>query len=375
MGAARFAARNGDSRRQQSDADLISRLRELPAGPVLDSRFTSELRSQLVAIAPRIIAESEVPASTARSPGRSGLLRGARRPLLAFSGAAAVLVMLLGLAVWQSHGALPGQSLYGVKRASENFQLSMASGDTAKGKAYLQQATSRAKEANQLASGTSGTPAPLSPHTSSLLISTLASADTDTRSGMQLLGRAAVGQLSADPIAGLSGWATGQHAQLTELLGRLPAGTARSHTESSLALLQRVATRAAQLKGQMGCPCLSLAHSDDLGPLPCTPCASKPAGLPPVPGLPVLPTGSLPGSGTSSAAGPVPQPSLSLPGLGGAPTAIPSSIPPAGSSLPSLPSSPVSAGTGGISATLPGGISVSAGPGGVAVQVSPPPLP
>src|SRR5439155_23146175 len=67
---------------------------------------------------------------------RLGVWGALRRPLVAIASAAAVLVLLLGVAVWMSSSSLPGDSLYGVKRASENVQLSLASGDAEKGRTY-----------------------------------------------------------------------------------------------------------------------------------------------------------------------------------------------------------------------------------------------
>ncbi len=300
MGAGRFAARSGDGSTPNTEQELTARLRALPLSPTPDPRFRNDLRTQLVSIAPRIIAEAaeaaDAPAPV-REPAGAGFLGRLRQPLLACGGAAAVLVLLLGLAVWVANGALPGQSLYGVKRASENFQLSVAGGDTGRGKAYLQQATNRAKEASKLGSDQT-----------SLLLSTLANADSDGRTGMQLLGQAAVSQKSADPLAGVAGWASAQQDRLTGLGDELPAGSAKTRLQASLVVVQRIATRATQLKAELGCGCLSRTKADELGPLPCTSC---PTGT--LPGLPTLPTGA--GS---------PLPSISLPSLGGTASPTPS---------------------------------------------------
>jgi hypothetical protein len=279
-----------------------------------------------------------------------------------------VLALLLGLAVWMAHGALPGQSLYGIKRASENFQLSVAGSDTSKGSKYLKLASSRARESGKLA-GTAQT----DPHAASLVASTLRSADADTKAGVRLLTSAAVSQVSPAPLATIPGWVTEQRARIAALAPQLPAGPARNQATASLTLLQQVATRISQLKAELGCACLSQAHSDQLGPMPCTSCAKRPnaPGLPGgtgggTSGLPPLPTGSLPNT---------PSGGLSLPGLGGSGTpgtsgaALPSGLP---SGLPGpsqLPSSPVSAGTGGVSVGLPG-LGISAGPGGISVSAS-----
>lgn len=313
MGSARFSTRPDRKRRSGRSAterDLISRLRQLPPAPGPDADFTSELRSQLVAITERVVSESTSEAVPRRTARRAGFLGRARRPLIAAVSATAVLVMLLGLAVWVSHSALPGQSLYGIKRASENFSLSLAGSDTGKGKEYLQQATSRATETTKLVSEPA---APLSGELTKLLGSTLANADSDTRNGVSLLAKAALDNHSATPLAGLSDWISQQTARFTQLQGRLPAGTARTRTQSSLVLLQRVATRLGQWKSQFNCGCLSPKRVDDIGPLPCSGCRPQPKPAPSQSGLPSLPTGKATPSRSL-------LPSLSLPGLGGSPT-------------------------------------------------------
>jgi hypothetical protein len=373
MGAGKFSASSGNRRRVEEE--LVGRLRQLPVGQLPDERFKAELRSQLVAITPRIVSESEpIPASTARpATGRAGPRRLAvlRRPLLAFSGAAAVLVLLLSLAVWMAGGALPGQSLYGLKRASENFQLSVAGSDTSKGEKYLKFAGSRASESAKLLG-----PGQADPHVASLVAGALRAADTDTSDGVRLLSDTAVSQVSADPLATIASWLPGQRARIAALVPRLPAGPAHNQAESSLALLQRVAVRTSQLKAELGCPCLSQAHADALGPLPCPSCRAKqPNGASGVPGggtsgLPSLPTGLPTGSGLS--------PTPSLPRLGGSagalPSGVPSALPGVPSGVPSLPSgasgSPVSVGSSGGSVSLPG-LGISAGPGGISISVSP----
>lgn len=387
--------RSGGSR----ETELIARLRDLSAGPEPDSRFKADLRSQLVSITARVVAEAKEEAATAaknrtgrRARGRAGtgVLRAARRPLLAFGSAAAVLVLLLGLAVWMSNGALPGQSLYGVKRASENVQLSVAGSDTDKGYTYLQLATNRSKEVGQLlGSSSAGGPATesvsaaggqISAHTSSLVTDTLSSADADSRSGMQLLGRAAVSQLSADPLAKLNGWLSAQRGRLIDARDRIPAGTLHNRAQASLNLLQLIEARANGLKAKMGCRCLSLANSDALGPRPCDRCgpvlpspgSSRSSGATPTgSGQPSAPVGSSPGHGGSA-----PLPSLSLPGLGGGGSGPSTSATGSGAALPTvptvpggLPSLPVSTGPGGISTTLPGGVSISIGSDGVTLTV------
>ncbi|HST47637.1 DUF5667 domain-containing protein [Jatrophihabitans sp.] len=384
-----FTTRWGRGRhagRHDLDAKLVSRLRTLP-GPTPEAGFRSDLRTQLVAITGRIVSESETaPAGPATAPtsgahraasatgrnSRGRAVRALRRPVLVLASAATVLVMLLGMAVWMSSGSLPGESLYSVKRASENVQLSMAGSDVAKGQAYLELAGNRVREAAKLLSRPSAMPVANTPgaaggqisaHTASLVSDTLASADDETVHGMQLLSRAAVAQMSKDPLAKMTTWWPGQNTRMTEVRNRIPAGALRTRAQTSLVLLQRIATRTGQLSTAMGCPCLARALADELGPVPCSPCAVAPnpgggTTLPvPVPGVGTTPSGPLPtvslpqlGGGTSTSSSPraasLPpvQPSV-LPTTGPSilPAALPTVLPtdptgsPSGFVLPSLP--------------------------------------
>lgn len=377
MGAGRFTA--GSGTRRKVEAELIGRLRQLPVGELPDERFKAELRSQLVAIAPRFVEESATPtAGPPSQPTGSRRFVVLRRPLIAFTSATAALVLLLSLAVWMAGGALPGQSLYGIKRASENFQLSVAGSDTSKGVKYLKFAHSRASESSKLIGA-----GPASPDVASLVASTLRTADSDTRNGVRLLGDEAVSNVSADPLTKISSWLGPQRAQIAALVPKLPAGPGRSQAVASLALLRQVAVRTSQLRAELGCTCLSTAHADNLGPLPCAGCTVRSPNVPGssggssgLPGggsgLPSLPTGLPLSPGSTLPTSP------SLPGLGGSGGALPSGVPGVPSGVPGLPSgapsSPVSVGTGGVSVGVPG-LSVSAGPGGVGIAVSPPTLP
>jgi hypothetical protein len=321
MSTGRFTPRSASPAAPEGELEgqLITRLRNLPTPPAPDAQFKADLRSQLVSITSRIVAESTTDESTVgatnlhrrrRAAGAAGVLQAMRRPVLAFGAAATVLVLMLGLAVWRSGGSLPGDSLYGVKRASENVKLSMASGDAAKGRTYLDLATKRAKEVLQLLgqpTQSAGAVNPIDAHTASLVTQTLASADSDSRSGMQLIGRSTVADMSAAPLTKLAVWLPAQRSRLTEASTGLPAGTLRTRAQNSLALLLRIETRAADLKSKIGCPCLAQANSDDLGPVPCSPCKS----LSPAPGVAgtaapsgtvpgVAPPANVPGSGSSS---------------------------------------------------------------------------
>ncbi|MEO6503214.1 MAG: DUF5667 domain-containing protein [Jatrophihabitantaceae bacterium] len=403
MSVGRFAARwpRGDraAGRSAAEDELISRLRALP-GPVPEARFRADLRAQLVAITARIVSESSADAPTSQASGASAsartsrapgsrALRTLRRPVLALAGASTVLALLLGMAVWMSSGSLPGQSMYGVKRASENVQLSMAGSDVAKGQAYLQLAGNRVREAADLLSRPAAMPAAgglsagtprFSPRTTSLVGDTLDNADENTVSGMRLLSRAAVAQLSKAPLSKMTNWWPGQNTLMTEVRDRIPAGPLRTRAQASILLLQRIATRTGQLSGSLGCPCLAQALSDELGPVPCAACAATPNPAPgggastlppPIPGL----GGSSGPSGSSGSSGSAPN--LSLPPLGGSGSSSSGRAagPPPGmspSAATSLPSSLTAIPPVSLPSSVPGG-RPSLGPiviGPVSLQVT-----
>ncbi|MGX7677610.1 DUF5667 domain-containing protein [Jatrophihabitans sp. DSM 45814] len=418
MSTGRFAS--GRRRTSAFESELIARLRVLPAGPVPDATFKSDLRAQLVAITARIVSESTVSGSAvsgsalpqssgshrtiAQRPappglrtgrGRSrGAIRAVRRPILAFASAAAVLALLLGIAVWVSGGALPGDSLYGVKRASENVKLSVAGNDVDKGYVYLRLASKRGNEAKKLlgrpsalGAGHGGVVAAgqISERTASLVTDTLGSMDSDSRSGMQLLARAAVSQKSASPFDKLGRWTAAQRAQLSEISSRIPTANVAltARVQASLTLVTRIETRAAQLKAEIGCSCLSQASSDDLGPVPCSPCTATP-GKPGARSGPTSGTGpggqpGISGSAGNSSQGPAGGASASVGGsaaigsdgsvgASGGATVAPRA--PGLSGISSAPKAPITLDSNGLQVTVPGvGASAGVGTGGVSAKL------
>ena len=195
---------------------LVASLSELDYAPAPEPDFRAELRAQLVAVAPRIVAESRETAEAATSDAREGtqapvadLERRRRRfahPLGIAAGVAAAFVMLFGGALWLSQKSLPGDSLYGLKRAGENIRLDLASSGTDRGHLYLSLAQTRVEEARALvqhsealAGGGTLAGGRLSPGTASLVSSTLNSADADLADGSTELNRQAVTSHSDSP--------------------------------------------------------------------------------------------------------------------------------------------------------------------------------
>ena len=157
---------------------LASGLGELPK-PELDPEVKVVQRAQLVAAMEAMLQEgtaaggggigTSVPEQRTRGKGahravglrklkpRSRLSKGIAAGGLtvgvaagAFSGVAAA-----------SSDALPGDSLYGLKRGMEDLKLGMADDDADRGEIYLDQASTRLKEARRLMErGRSGAPRP-----------------------------------------------------------------------------------------------------------------------------------------------------------------------------------------------------------------------
>jgi Domain of unknown function (DUF5667) len=268
---------------------IVSQLQALPSAPGPRPEFQAELRAQLVAVAPRLVAEGaadDVPDARVAGGSTGGRVwRAVRygirsRLVLILAGAVAVFVLLLGGAVWLSGSALPGDSLYGIKRAGENVTINIKSG-TDKGKAYLDYATKRIEEVSKLVSratsmpatsGPSAAPASVNPHIDTLVRSTLNDADNDTKSAAQLLNGEAVSQTSTVPLNILETWAGQQLGRIQTVVGRLdkrtPLGQRALQSWSVVNMAQK---RADQLSSEIkqGPPCMPAPPTDAFGPLYC----------------------------------------------------------------------------------------------------------
>jgi hypothetical protein len=333
--------------------ELIKRLRELPAGPGPDSAFTRVLRAELLAAGVPISAAAGVPTSGLR---KAGIRRA--NPSFGLGAAAAVVAVLIGVVAVMSGGSRSGGSQYALKMAGDSLQLSFSGGPSDKGYSYLKLATERAVAATEF---TADTASRFNRQDARLITDTLANADSDTRNGMRYLAAATNEARSATPLADLGPWIASQRAVLSRLQMTLPAGTVQARANQSAALLDRVELRLAGLRSAAACSCLAQSGRDDLGPLPCSPCASQPPSGPVVsPGVSAAPGASGSASATAASRGIVPTASGTALN-----TSRPTALPTASLSRPRLPASitpslPVTIAPSGSSAALPG-ISVGVG--------------
>ncbi|WP_149828590.1 DUF5667 domain-containing protein [Streptomyces tailanensis] len=147
---------------------LATGLGELPK-PVLDPEVKVVQRAQLVAAMEAMLRDGTVPGGEAADPSvpeqRSGKARGAHRasPLgklrprsrltkgLAAGGlSVGVAAGAFGGVAAASSDALPGDSLYGLKRGIEDVKLTLADDSDDRGLLYLDQASTRLSEARRL---------------------------------------------------------------------------------------------------------------------------------------------------------------------------------------------------------------------------------
>jgi len=270
------------------------------------------------------------------------------RPLATITAVIAVFAMLLGGAVWISKKALPGDTLYALKRANENVALSTADGDTGKGRVYLSLAKTRADEIAALLSrssamavgtGPSGTGG-VNAHTAKLITTTLGLADSHTRNAAQLLNGQAVRSDSVDPLSIMIRWAPSQIQRLRSITDRLGAGAAHDRAAASTQLVAAALVRARALNSVLGCKGLNNAATDELGPVPGRVCnvAPKAGTRSPAPRAPGAPNPSTPTKQANTAAQPRAS-GATAPGPGGPVT------------VPSDPSSVPVSGTGGTGGT------------------------
>ncbi|SCE02986.1 DUF5667 domain-containing protein [Streptomyces sp. PpalLS-921] len=159
------AAAQPDEPAEQADHGpllaLANGLDELPK-PQLDPEVKVVQRAQLVAAMETMFAEGgastgpTVPEQRGKGAHRASPLRKLRprsrwaKGLTAGGLTVGVAAGALGGVAAASSDALPGDSLYGLKRGMEDIHLGMADGDADRGEVYLDKASTRLSEARRL---------------------------------------------------------------------------------------------------------------------------------------------------------------------------------------------------------------------------------
>ena len=175
------------------------------------------------------------------------------------------VLALAGGGVFASRDAVPGDPLYGIKRAAEAAGGIFAGG-TSRGLHDLDVAATRLDEIERMARDgvTDG----------AAYDSAFQDFDSATGAGARLVLSGGDADRSA---ADLSGWATQQTTRMSTLRTTLPAA-AQPDADDALRLLDRVHGRAIALTARSGCGQVTSNAVDDLGPLPAEgPCVAHQA--------------------------------------------------------------------------------------------------
>lgn len=327
-------ARAVDDPAAAEDADfapelaLVGSLRELGEAGSPDEETRRRIRADIVERLKPFEDEDEGPAGRRARPMVAGWLLAA----------AAVLIALGGLGLLLSKDALPGDPLYGVKRAGESTTLGLTFGQQAKAEKHLEFADNRLNELARL--NDSG-------GDSADYLTGLADFETDARAGVAQLTTLATESGSAAQLTRLTTWARERGAELATEGAAVPAA-ATGRLNDVQSLLTAIQTRTTSLVSRMDCYSITSGSSDELGALPAEgSCEQRPA---PHPGPP--PSGTAPSespspgtttelvvSTTSEAPGPVsatPPVQRTTGGTTAPPVDWPPILPTTGPRLPSM---------------------------------------
>ncbi|MEU8513166.1 DUF5667 domain-containing protein [Kitasatospora sp. NPDC048722] len=252
---------------------LAGALGTLP-GPALDPEVRTVQRAQLMAAFEQAFAGG--PGAAVPRQRRHRAVRTAPRGR--WSRRFAIGGLVAGLAVGSLAGAatastsaLPGDTLYGMKRGLEGLRLDLAGSDSERGELLLDNAATRLKEAKSLVGRTDGAGA-LSPGTVDQVRRALDDMHADAIKGRDLLRSVYRSNGSLDPMRTLAGFAHDEDGRWTELEGRLPSQlTPQAHLVNQLFddISEDVAPlRLAQPTAPGGAPADAGAGGDTAGPNP-----------------------------------------------------------------------------------------------------------
>jgi Domain of unknown function (DUF5667) len=231
-------------------------LGELTDASAVDESFKVELRAHLMARAERegigvTAAEHEVEPQPQPTRGGSFGLRGRARAAVLIGLAAGTLFVSSFSAA--SDDAVPGDSLYILKRQAENAQLAIATSDVSRGQLYLAFAKTRAEEAQRVRTNPEA------------LQSLLADMNDEIYIGVRLLTTTAVQRHDAAPLNSVSNFVASQRDAIITLNKSVPEQW-RPWVTASLELLDKADKRAADLRQALQCQ--AGTETDRLGPLP-----------------------------------------------------------------------------------------------------------
>ncbi|CAM3637487.1 DUF5667 domain-containing protein [Kibdelosporangium persicum] len=252
------------------------------------------------------------------------------RFLVAAAAAVVLVFALAGMSLLLSRDALPGDTLYGVKRTAEAASLGLTFGDESKALKHLEFANARVGELETLAQRH---PDPADAPVGGYLTA-LTDFDADaTQAARQLIALATRGDVRQ--LDSLRAWAGQQKSRLIAVHPQLPPQV-QSRTETSRQLLDKIAGRAEVLLGRADCYQITTGSSDEVGALPATDACHRDTSNSVAPGAPSAPVQPVPPRIQASYPAPPPVPAQPTP-----PPAVTSAPPvplvPAPAPTPSIP--------------------------------------
>jgi hypothetical protein len=166
--------------------------------------------------------------------------------------------------------AMPGDTLYGMKRSAENAQIALAGSNQSKGELYLEFASTRLNEAEAVQP------------TLKSVSNVLRDMDSQEKTGAKLLFTDALKNKDASALTTVNTFVAGQSRRLSDWTDGLADPGLRSRALDSQTVLDMIRTRSAEIAQALSCPStVRITGTDAFGPEPS--CQSGALAAPPTP--------------------------------------------------------------------------------------------
>ncbi|WP_158559801.1 DUF5667 domain-containing protein [Prauserella sp. PE36] len=242
------AVEHGHGHEFSDELAVVAALRRLGADTALDDEARTRIAGRIEA--------------SGRRPGRRP------RTVPVVAALMALLFAVSGLALLLSDDALPGETLYDLKRLRETAVLELTFDDEARGLKHLEYAERRIDELTVLVEQ--------GRFDEQAYAIGMADFTGDTRAGVVQLTALATSS-DGRQLAPLGGWAARQSSRLAALHAVLPADITDAAEPAEL--LTRVRQRVTALSDRMGCYEITSGSFDELGALPATGTCGLPESL------------------------------------------------------------------------------------------------
>ena len=252
-GARRHHARSRLDRELTEPVEIGRKLNAMRFSVSPTAEFKADLRAQLIATAQREGIGATAPAQRNNLRKRIMSTRPRARGAIVV-GIAAGTLALSGVSV-ASGEAIPGDTLYGMKRSTERAQLALAGSDVSRGQLYLDFARTRLQEAHAVRSSEAS------------FIGSLRDMDNDTVQGARTLITSAVAQHDTTALDAIDKFVAGQRMLVATMLDLSSSPTGRGKVTESLALLIRIEERSKVARAALACGAAGTGE-DSLGPIP-----------------------------------------------------------------------------------------------------------